>query len=93
MVPPNHRLQNYAPAFAARRDYVIEDIFTSFPMSIKYEVYADHHESTWSLVSRLQSALAGVKTEWTPISAEESRLVAWIGAVFLTRGTVVFVKQ
>lgn len=73
--------------------YVIEDIFTSFPMPIKYDVYADHHESTWNFVSRLQAALAGVQTEWPPISAEESELVAWIDAVFLTRETVVFVKR
>ena len=73
--------------------YVIEDIFTSFPMDIKYDVYADHHESTWNFISRLQGALAGAQTEWPPISAEEGELVAWIDAVFLTRKTVVFVKR
>lgn len=73
--------------------YVIEDIFTSFPMDSKYDVYADHPESTWSFIARLQAALAGNQTEWPPISAEESALVGWIDAVFLTRKTVVFVKR
>jgi hypothetical protein len=73
--------------------YVIEDIFTSFPMDIKYDVYADHPESTWNFISRLQASLAGAQTEWPPISVEESELVGWIDAVFLTRKTVIFVKR
>ncbi|WP_339762697.1 hypothetical protein [uncultured Sulfitobacter sp.] len=73
--------------------YVIEDIFTSFPMPIKYDVYADHPESCWTFISRLQAALAGCQTEWPALSAEESELVSWIDAVFLTRRTVIFVKR
>jgi hypothetical protein len=73
--------------------YVIEDIFTSFPMDIKYDVYADHPETTWNFIARLQAALAGDQTEWPPISAEESALVGWIDAVFLTRKTVIFIKR
>ncbi|MDE9450906.1 hypothetical protein J3R80_10555 [Aliiroseovarius sp. Z3] len=73
--------------------YVIEDIFTSFPMPEKYEVYADHPESTWNFVSRLQAALAGAQTDWPPISAEESEIVAWIDAILLTRKTVIFIKR
>tara|TARA_R110000850_G_C9687528_1_gene438628 strand:- start:99 stop:578 length:480 start_codon:yes stop_codon:yes gene_type:complete len=72
---------------------VIEDIFTSFPMLIKYDVYADHPESCWTFISRLQAALAGCQTEWPALSAEESELVSWIDAVFLTRCTVIFVKR
>ncbi|MBQ0804735.1 MAG: hypothetical protein KBT65_07705 [Sulfitobacter sp.] len=73
--------------------YVIEDIFTSFPMPIKYDVYADHPESCWTFISRLQAALAGCQTEWPALSVEESELVSWIDAVFLTRRTVIFVKR
>lgn len=73
--------------------YVIEDIFTSFPMPEKYEVYADHPESAWNFIARLQAALAGAQTDWPPIGADESEIVAWIDAIFLTRKTVIFVKR
>jgi hypothetical protein len=73
--------------------YVIEDIFTSFPMDMKYDVYADYPESTWNYVARLQAALAGGQTEYPPLSVEESALVGWIDAVFVTRKTVIFVKR
>jgi len=41
----------------------------------------------------LQAGLAGCQTEWPALSAEESELVSWIDAVFLTRRTVIFVKR
>lgn len=73
--------------------YVIEDIFTSFPMPTKYDVYADHPESCWTFIARLQMALAGAQTELPPLSVEEAEIVSWIDAIFLTRKTVVFVKR
>ena len=73
--------------------YVIEDIFTSFPMPEKYEVYADHPESTWEMITRLQAGLAGAQVEWPALSAEESEIVAWTDAILLTRKTVIFVKR
>jgi len=73
--------------------YVIEDLFTSFPMPEKYDVYADHPESAWQYISRLQTSLVGAQTDWPPVSPEESELISWIDCIFVARKTAIFVKR
>ncbi|MFW8594208.1 hypothetical protein [Cribrihabitans neustonicus] len=73
--------------------YIVEDAHTSFLAQEDGSQYADHPESFWSYISRLQAALVAAQRHGPELSARESRLVAWIDAVFITRRTVAIVKR
>ncbi len=73
--------------------YIVEDIHTSFLANEENADYADHPESFWSYISRLQSGLACAQRHGPELNAHESRLVAWIDAIFLSRKTVAIIKR
>lgn len=73
--------------------YIIEDVHTSFLADPAGSQYADHPESLWSYVARLQAALACAQRHGPELSAQEQRLVAWIDAIFVSRRCVVFLKR
>ncbi len=72
--------------------YIVEDIHTSFGHRPETSKYADADESFWSLMARLQFALAGDQRA-IDLNPAERRLVNWIDAIYLTRKTVAIVKR
>lgn len=52
-----------------------------------------HEESFWSYFSRLQAALVCAQRHGPELSPQESRLVAWIDSISISRRTVAIVKR
>ncbi len=73
--------------------YIIEDIHTSFLSNEEGSQYADHSESLWSYINRLQAALACAQRHGPELSDEEKHMVAWIDAIFVSRRTVAIIKR
>ncbi|WP_417713063.1 hypothetical protein [Pseudophaeobacter arcticus] len=73
--------------------YIVEDVHTSFLAQEDGAQYADHEESFWSYFSRLQAALVCAQRHGPELSPQESRLVAWIDSISISRRTVAIVKR
>mgnify|MGYP000557256397 CR=1 FL=1 len=73
--------------------YIVEDVHTSFLAKEEGAQYADHEESFWSYFSRLQAALVCAQRHGPELSLQESRLVAWIDSISISRRTVAIVKR
>jgi hypothetical protein len=81
------------PHLPANGIYIVEDIHTSFVTSPENSDYADHDESFWSFISRLQSSLACAQHNGPDLNAEEAQLVAEIDVILLSRKTVAIIKR
>jgi hypothetical protein len=73
--------------------YIVEDIHTSFLKEEAGSSYADHPESFWSFISRLQASLACAQRHGPELNSEEASLVSNIDAIFLSRKTVAVIKR
>ncbi len=73
--------------------YIVEDVHTSFLAKEEGSQYADHEESFWSYFSRLQAGLVCSQRHGPELSTQESRLIAWIDSISISRRTVAIVKR
>ena len=73
--------------------YIVEDIQTSFLRNEEGNSYADHSESFWSYISRLQAALACGQNHGPELMAKEAEIVSEIDTILLSRETVAIIKR